>query len=194
MEFAHGVSHQGSDGTEDMAIATNNSVDYYQNVVALLGQRNVDDFMRFYLIAGFGHFQGAFTLAFDGIGTLDAWVSTGIAPKILVGADANPVTAGRTRPLCIYPGWPEYVIGDPNAASSFKCVEGRVPFGNGNDVNGDGKVDCTDLALVKASFGKHVGQAGFDPRADINADGVVDFQDWNSITSIVPVATCTAPQ
>src|SRR4029078_6147699 len=57
-------------GTEDMAIATNNSVDYYNSVVATLGQRKVDKFMRFYTIAGFGHGQGAFNATFDAVAAL----------------------------------------------------------------------------------------------------------------------------
>lgn len=34
------------------------------------------------------------------------------------------------------------------------------------DVNGDGKVDCSDIAMVKAVFGNKSGQPGFEPRAD----------------------------
>lgn len=45
------------------------------------------------------------------------------------------------------------------------------------DLNGDGVVDCQDVAIVKDSFGKSAGQAGFDPRADVNFDGVVNILD-----------------
>ncbi len=45
------------------------------------------------------------------------------------------------------------------------------------DLNSDGAVDCTDLQIVRASFGKRVGDAGFDPRADVNGDGVVNVRD-----------------
>lgn len=120
-------------GTEDMAIATNNSVDYYSSVVAMLGQRKVDKFMRFYLVAGFGHGQGAFNANWDSIGTLDRWVTRGIAPGTLVATDSNAATAGRTRPMCVYPGWPRYIGGDPNAALSFGCVQGRVPIGTSSN-------------------------------------------------------------
>ena len=51
-------------------------------------------------------------------------------------------------------------------------------FGS-SDVNGDGKIDCADLAIIKSpAFGKKTGQLGFDRRADVNRDGVVDIQDW----------------
>jgi trimeric autotransporter adhesin len=39
------------------------------------------------------------------------------------------------------------------------------------DVNGDGVVNCVDLDAVKASFGKKLGQPGFNPNADVNGDG-----------------------
>ncbi|WP_445233252.1 M12 family metallo-peptidase [Duganella rhizosphaerae] len=45
------------------------------------------------------------------------------------------------------------------------------------DVNGDGAVNCDDLAIIKAALGKRSGQAGFDARADLNKDGVVDARD-----------------
>jgi len=59
------------------------------------------------------------------------------------------------------------------------------------DLNSDGAVNCADLAIVKASFGKRTGQAGFDPRADINGDGVVDIRDLTAVSKLVPgSATC----
>jgi hypothetical protein len=57
------------------------------------------------------------------------------------------------------------------------------------DVNRDGKVDCADLALLKGSFGKKCGQAGFDPRADLNGDCVVDIRDLAAVARQVPAGT-----
>ena len=56
-------------------------------------------------------------------------------------------------------------------------------------MNADGAVDCTDLAIVKASFGKRVGAAGFDPRADVNNDGIVDIRDLVYVAQRVTVGT-----
>ena len=57
------------------------------------------------------------------------------------------------------------------------------------DVNGDGKVDCTDLGIVKASFGKKAGTTGFDPRADVNNDGVVNILDLAIVSRQIPAGT-----
>ena len=60
------------------------------------------------------------------------------------------------------------------------------------DLNGDGRVDCADLAIVEASFGKRAGQPGYDPRADVvNADGVVDKADWTFVARrLAPGTRC----
>jgi hypothetical protein len=57
------------------------------------------------------------------------------------------------------------------------------------DLNGDGLVGCDDLAIVKASFGKKVGQPGFDPRADVNGDGVVNVLDLSIVARQLPAGT-----
>jgi hypothetical protein len=55
------------------------------------------------------------------------------------------------------------------------------------DPNADGKVDCSDLAIVRSSLGKRSGQAGFDFRADVNSDGVVDVRDLAFVARKLPV-------
>jgi Bacterial Ig-like domain (group 3)/Dockerin type I domain len=57
------------------------------------------------------------------------------------------------------------------------------------DLNADGSVGCDDLAIIKASFGKRTGQAGFDPRADVNSDGIVNILDLSAVAKVVPAGT-----
>jgi hypothetical protein len=57
------------------------------------------------------------------------------------------------------------------------------------DVNGDGKVDCSDLTIVKSSVGKRCGQTGFDPRADLNQDCVVDVRDLAAVARQIPAGS-----
>ena len=52
------------------------------------------------------------------------------------------------------------------------------PFPSG-DLDGDNLVDDNDLALLKSSFGKEVGDTDLSPLPDFNADGVVDGQDFS---------------
>lgn len=54
------------------------------------------------------------------------------------------------------------------------------------DADGDGAVTCLDLGLAKASMGKRAGQPGFDSRADINGDGVVDLRDMTLMAKALP--------
>lgn len=54
------------------------------------------------------------------------------------------------------------------------------------DVNGDGAVNCDDLSIIKAALGKRTGQPGFDARADLKKDGVVDARDLSAETQRIP--------
>jgi hypothetical protein len=57
------------------------------------------------------------------------------------------------------------------------------------DVNGDGVVDCADLAIVKVSFGPKTGQPGFNTQADVNHDGVVNILDLSIVATQLPAGT-----
>jgi hypothetical protein len=57
------------------------------------------------------------------------------------------------------------------------------------DVNQDGAVNCADVSTMRASFGKRTGQAGFDSRADLNNDGVVNVIDLTMVTRLLPAGT-----
>ena len=110
-------------GTVDSAVTPHNSVDYYQRLVTQFGQGGIDEFIRFYMVPGFGHGTGQFIVSWDSLGTLEAWVEQGRAPGTLVATDAKPGNNNRTRPMCVYPAWPRYnEPGDVNAAGSFSCV------------------------------------------------------------------------
>jgi hypothetical protein len=57
------------------------------------------------------------------------------------------------------------------------------------DVNADGRVNCSDIAIVKGLLGKKEGQPGFNSSADVNSDGVVDFRDLALIAQHLPGGT-----
>jgi feruloyl esterase len=119
----HGGKFLMLHGTTDTTIPTNASVMYYKMVQSRMSQEEMDDFLRFYLIPGFGHGRGVFKAGVDALGVLDRWLDTGVAPDDLVVVDNNKGSRGRTRPLCVYPTWPKYKgAGDVNAMSSFVCA------------------------------------------------------------------------
>jgi hypothetical protein len=71
--------------------------------------------------------------------------------------------------------------------ASFSTVVGlillpQVP----GDLNGDGNVDCADVAIVRTSFAKRAGQPGFDARADANGDNVVNISDLAFVLRLLP--------
>ncbi len=123
-EFAnHGGKFIMLHGTTDATIPTNSSVLYYKMLQEKMGQQKMDEFLRFYLITGYGHGHGVFDAGFDALSVLDHWLDSGNAPQDLVAVDSNKGSHGRTRPLCVYPSWPKYKgAGDVNQASNFSCA------------------------------------------------------------------------
>ena len=83
----------------------------------------------------------------------------------------------------------------PGSSITYEIVYSSVPGNNPTvssipgDINGDGIVNCSDLDIVKASFGKKVGMVGFDARADVNLDGVVDIRDLAFVAQHLPAGT-----
>ena len=57
------------------------------------------------------------------------------------------------------------------------------------DVNRDGRVDCDDLGLVKASFGIRAGAPAFNPTVDLDINGIVDVRDLATVARKVPTGT-----
>lgn len=122
--IAHGGKLIVMHGLSDEVISPNQTIAFYRRLMATYGADTVDGFMRLYMVPGFQHGNGVFIPAWDELGALDRWVSTGNAPETLIGADIASATNGRTRPLCRYPGYPRYVgKGNVNQASSFRCEQ-----------------------------------------------------------------------
>lgn len=111
-------------GLADEVISPNSTIDYYQRVVATVGQSMADQGIRFYTVPGMGHGTGVFIPAWDSLAALEDWVERGLAPGTPVATDSVAGTFGRTRPLCQYPAWPKYRgSGSPDAAVNYSCVQ-----------------------------------------------------------------------
>ncbi|WP_156760128.1 tannase/feruloyl esterase family alpha/beta hydrolase [Microbacterium karelineae] len=110
-------------GTIDDFITPHNTVQYYERQQEQFRHR-LGGFMKFYMVPGWGHGQGAFQAQYDGLGAIVDWVEDGTEPAGLVASDGN-AGADRTRPMCEYPAWPEYDgEGSPDDAGAFRCVAG----------------------------------------------------------------------
>jgi hypothetical protein len=109
--------------------------------------------------------------------------------SFFVVPDVNPwsnynlrIVLGRNSAGDMFPYLPKTMIGFSNYFSITKPLSKA-------DVNGDGLVNCNDVAIVKASFGKRSGQPGFDARADVNKDGIVDVRDLAFVSQNLPAGT-----
>jgi len=121
--FARGGKLIMLHGLADEVISPNSTIDYYQRVVATLGQAAVDANMRFYTVPGMGHGTGVFIPGWDSLAALEAWVEQGLAPATPVAMDTVAGSFGRTRPLCRFPAWPKYRgSGSLDAAVNYSCV------------------------------------------------------------------------
>ena len=130
-------------GWDDPAIPAINTVNYYQSVIAKMGQRDADSFVRLYMVPGMQHcdngpgpdsFGQVGKLTFDDPqhsinAALERWFEKGMAPSTIItskyAADDEPHPT-MTRPLCAYPEAARYKgSGDTNDAASFVCDAGR---------------------------------------------------------------------
>ncbi|RZL94482.1 MAG: tannase/feruloyl esterase family alpha/beta hydrolase, partial [Variovorax sp.] len=109
-------------GSHDALVSTRATAQYYARLRAAMGGAQVDNFVRYYEIPGYGHATSSvFNAAWDSLTTLENWVERATVPPAQVVADTAGVP-GRTRPLCDYPGYARYVAGNVNAAASFVCT------------------------------------------------------------------------
>ena len=71
-------------------------------------------------------------------------------------------------------------------------THGRGAFESATfDLNGDGSVGCADLNVVKTSYGRRNGQAGFSALADLTNDQQVDIRDLTLMSQqLPPGVTC----
>lgn len=73
--------------------------------------------------------------------------------------------------------------------SRLSTLVGLFPVAVLGDVDGSGTVDCADLRIVRAAFGKRTGQPGFVQAADLNRNGVVDVSDLALVSRQLPPST-----
>jgi feruloyl esterase len=128
--FAQGGKLLLYHGWADGGIAPQNTINYYNSVVASMGgSSKVQDSMRLFMAPGMDHcYGGDGPFDFDTIAALEQWVEKGKAPERIIAAhfpeDAAPAKPDRTRPLCPYPEVAKYKgSGSTDDASNFVCAK-----------------------------------------------------------------------
>lgn len=140
--LAHGGKLILYHGWNDPAISALNSVNYYNNVIAVVGGQSVQESVRLYMVPGMQHCDGGPGATSFGqsatsprsdpehdiFTSLVQWVEDGKAPTSLIAAkyaEGQRSKVAMTRPLCPYPQAPKYKgSADPNLAASFVCASG----------------------------------------------------------------------
>ena len=132
-------------GWSDAAIPAPNTIDYYHSVLATLGQRATDTFLRLFMVPGMQHCGGGpgpNSFGQDANApphdpehniytALEQWVEKGVAPSKIIATkyvdDSNHAQGVKmTRPLCTYPQIAKYKgAGDTNDAANFVCAPGN---------------------------------------------------------------------
>lgn len=130
-------------GWDDPAITALNTINYYNSVIAKMGQRQVDSFVRMYMVPGVQHCAGGpGPDSYGEVGdlnptdpnhsldaALEQWVEKGTVPSTVIaskfaGEDRQHATI--TRPLCPYPQAAKYKgSGDTNDAAKFVCATNK---------------------------------------------------------------------
>ena len=132
-------------GWADSAAPPLNTVDYFRAVVAAMGRKQTDTFLRLYMVPGMQHCgdgPGPCSFGADPAADLDPehsvfrsleeWVEHGVAPrKIVASKYVSPDDpAGGTimsQPLCPYPDFAKYKgSGDIHEAANFACADGGL--------------------------------------------------------------------
>ena len=121
--LAHGGKLLLYHGWNDQLIPPQNSIDYYNSVVADLGAAKIQDSVRLFMAPGMNHCAGGDgPSVFKPIGILEDWVENGKAPDRIVASHVSAGKVDRTRPWCPYPQVAQYKgNGSTDDAANFVC-------------------------------------------------------------------------
>lgn len=130
-------------GWNDPAISPLNTIDYYNAMLRALGEKDVNSFVRLYMVPGMQHCEGGPGADSFGVSgavvpgdaqhdlqtALRDWVEKGVAPGTIIATKYETGSSRRvemTRPLCPYPQAAKYKgSGDTNNAANFTCALGN---------------------------------------------------------------------
>jgi feruloyl esterase len=115
-------------GWSDPAISALGTVDYWNKVgKAVGGQRELDSFVRLFLVPGMHHCSGGpGPNEFDELTALENWAEKGTPAASILATHRTDGKVDRTRPLCPHPQVAKYVgTGSVDDAVNFRCEAPR---------------------------------------------------------------------
>ena len=124
--FSHGGKLLMYHGWADPLIASENSINYYESVMAATGgEKKASSSIRLFMAPGMDHcFGGAGPNVSDAMEVIEHWVENGKAPDQIIASHMKGATPDRTRPLCPYPQVARYKgSGSIDEAGSFACAQ-----------------------------------------------------------------------
>jgi feruloyl esterase len=111
-------------GWNDTAITPSTNYDYFNAVVAKMGNKAKDS-VRLFMVPGMGHCPGGngpSTFDLDTIAMLDQWKSTGQAPDQVIAQHRTAGQADRKILVCAYPNAAIYKgSGSVDDPANFRC-------------------------------------------------------------------------
>lgn len=113
-------------GWIDQLITAENTINYYNSVLAFMGPKQ-DDWMRLFMAPGMLHCNGGpGPDQFNALAALERWVEEGVAPSQITAYHVTDNRVDMSRPLCPYPQAAVYKgSGSVNDAANFACKDGR---------------------------------------------------------------------
>lgn len=111
-------------GWSDPQISPGVSPQYFDSVVDRLGSlKQVQRSHRLFMVPGMAHCAGGDGAdRFDMLAALEDWVERGRAPDSIIAGRERNGRIDRTRMLCAYPAVTRYQAGNPDEATSYRCV------------------------------------------------------------------------
>ena len=124
--FARGGKLLLVGGWNDAAVPPKVAINYFNRVVAAVGERQTRESMRFFMVPGMGHGPGtggAENFDFDALSLIEQWKEKGVVPDALIVAHYKNGKRVGARPVCQYPRVAFYRGNslDPEDPSSFDC-------------------------------------------------------------------------
>ena len=119
-------------GWSDADISPLGAIDYFEKVVAVVGESKLreealaetQDFFRLFMAPGMGHCRGGpGPDRFDALSALEQWVEHGAAPERIIASKVDDNEVTRTRPICAYQKMAKWNgNGSTDDAANFTCV------------------------------------------------------------------------